>query len=78
MGRKAREHRLAVMAGREPPFRQTNTPYFALKCGNKCHGKVAVSGYRCDLNAIYNGWRRFDAGEKNAHSVREECLWMNY
>ncbi|MFH1560520.1 MAG: DNA adenine methylase [Chloroflexota bacterium] len=46
------------------------------------HGKVAVSGYRCELNdVLYAGWVRFDAPVKQAHSVkqdRQECLWMNY
>ena len=45
-------------------------------------GKVAVSGYRCDLmDRLYGGWRRFDAEAKHCHSVkqlRQECLWMNY
>jgi DNA adenine methylase len=47
-----------------------------------CRGKAAVSGYRCDLmDAIYQGWRRFDAPEKHCHSIkkpRQESLWMNY
>jgi DNA adenine methylase len=45
-------------------------------------GKAAVSGYRCDLmDTLYKDWRRFDAKEKFAHSIkqpRQECLWMNY
>lgn len=45
-------------------------------------GKVAVSGYRCDLmDRLYKGWRRFDAPVKQCHSIkkpRQECLWMNY
>jgi DNA adenine methylase len=49
---------------------------------NACKGKVAVSGYRCDLmDECYKGWRRFDATIKNCHSIkkpRQECLWMNY
>jgi DNA adenine methylase len=48
----------------------------------ECSGKVAVSGYRCDLmDELYAGWRRFDAPEKMTHSIkkiRQECLWMNY
>ncbi len=49
---------------------------------NSCEGKVALSGYRCDLmDKWYKGWRRFDAPIKNCHSIkkpRQECLWMNY
>lgn len=48
----------------------------------RCVGKVAVSGYRCDLmDELYADWRRFDAPEKYCHSVkqlRQEALWMNY
>jgi DNA adenine methylase len=47
-----------------------------------CRGKVAISGYRGDLmEELYAGWRRFDAPEKQCHSIkkpRQECLWMNY
>lgn len=49
---------------------------------DECEGKVAISGYRCKLmDKIYKGWRRYDAVEKYAHSIkqlRQECLWMNY
>jgi DNA adenine methylase len=49
---------------------------------NKCKGKVAISGYRCDLmDRLYQGWRRFDAAPKQCHSIkkeRQECLWRNY
>jgi DNA adenine methylase len=49
---------------------------------NQCQGKVAVSGYRCDLmDELYKGWRRYDAPVKRCHSVkqiRQEALWMNY
>jgi DNA adenine methylase len=45
-------------------------------------GKVAVSGYRCDLmDRLYAGWARFDAPVKQTHSVkdaRQESLWANY
>jgi DNA adenine methylase len=45
-------------------------------------GKVAVSGYRCDLmDALYQGWRCVEAPPKNCHSVkkvRREALWINY
>lgn len=49
---------------------------------HQCRGKVAISGYRNDfMDRLYQGWRRFDAAPKQAHSikaVRFECLWMNY
>jgi DNA adenine methylase len=45
-------------------------------------GKVAVSGYRCDLmDTLYAGWRRHDAAAKRcpaSKGLRRECLWMNY
>jgi DNA adenine methylase len=45
-------------------------------------GKVAISGYRCaPMDKWFKGWRRFDAEEKQCHSIkklRQECLWMNY
>jgi len=48
----------------------------------KCKGKVAISGYRCDLmDDMFKGWRRFDAPKKICHSIkkmRQECVWMNY
>lgn len=48
----------------------------------QCQGMVAISGYRCDLlDELYDGWRRYDAPEKQIHSVkqtRQESLWMNY
>jgi DNA adenine methylase len=49
---------------------------------NRCQGKAAVSGYRCDImDELYAGWRRFDASPKHCHSIkkiRQEALWMNY
>ena len=49
---------------------------------HRAQAKVAVSGYRCALmDRLYNGWRRFDAEERHAHSIkklRQESLWMNY
>ncbi|MFZ5452219.1 MAG: DNA adenine methylase [Thermodesulfobacteriota bacterium] len=49
---------------------------------NKCKGKAAISGYRCDtMDKLYAGWKRFDAPLRQCHSikqVRQECLWMNY
>lgn len=48
----------------------------------RCAGKVAISGYRNDLmDQLYQGWRRYDADGKQAHSVKQmrfECVWMNY
>lgn len=45
-------------------------------------GKVAISGYRCDLmDKWFKEWLRFDAEEKKCHSIkklRQECLWTNY
>lgn len=49
---------------------------------HQCKGKVAISGYRCNLmDDLYAGWRRADAPPKRCHSVkktRREALWMNY
>jgi len=48
----------------------------------KAKGKVAVSGYRCDLmDTLYKGFKRNDAPAKMCHSIkkpREEALWVNY
>ncbi|HLG17658.1 MAG TPA: DNA adenine methylase [Blastocatellia bacterium] len=48
----------------------------------RCKGKVAVSGYRCDLmDNVYKDWRRIEAPAKYCHSIkklRRETLWMNY
>ena len=45
-------------------------------------GKVALSGYHCDLmHELYGDWRRVEAKEKVIHSVkttRKEVLWVNY
>ena len=45
-------------------------------------GKVAVSGYRCDLmQQLYGDWTRIDAPPRLCHSVkqiRQEALWVNY
>ncbi len=47
-----------------------------------CVGKIAISGYRCDLmDKLYADWRRFDSPVKKCHSIkqlRQECVWMNY
>lgn len=48
----------------------------------RVRGKVAVSGYRCDLmDSLYKDFRRYDAAEKICHSVkkpRREALWVSY
>jgi DNA adenine methylase len=48
----------------------------------KTRGKVAVSGYRCDLmDTLYSGWRLYEPPARYCHSVKElryEALWMNY
>lgn len=48
----------------------------------QCKGKVAISGYRCDLmDELYEGWRVYEPPAKYCHSVkqlRQEALWMNY
>ncbi len=45
-------------------------------------GKVALSGYRCDLmDELYGDWHSIEDPEKNCHSVkglRTEVLWVNY
>jgi DNA adenine methylase len=47
-----------------------------------CQGRVAISGYDCELmDRLYRGWRRIDGPRKTAHSVkrpRQESLWTNY
>lgn len=49
---------------------------------SRCKGKVAVSGYRCELmDKLFGSWRCVEAPPKNCHSikkVRREALWMNY
>lgn len=50
----------------------------------KCDGKVAVSGYKCELyRELFeeHGWNRIDADEKTMHTTkdtRQESLWINY
>ena len=45
-------------------------------------GKVALSGYQCELmDELYGDWNWFEAPAKMCHSVktpRTEVLWMNY
>ena len=49
---------------------------------HKAKGKIAVSGYRCDLmDTLYRDFKRHDAPAKLCHSVkkrRQEVLWVNY
>lgn len=49
---------------------------------HQCRGKVAISGYRCELmDELYRDWQRYDAPLKQCHSVkqvRQESVWMNY
>jgi DNA adenine methylase len=64
-------------------FEMTNEEHTSLaRTLSSVNGKVAISGYRCDLmDALYKGWRRFDASAKHCHSIkkpRREALWMNY
>jgi DNA adenine methylase len=48
----------------------------------KVRGKVAVSGYRCDLmDTIYKDWSCIEAPPKHCHSIkkmRQEAVWTNY
>ena len=45
-------------------------------------GKVALSGYRCDLmEELYGDWHSIEAGSKYCHSIKQprtEVLWVNY
>lgn len=45
-------------------------------------GKVALSGYHCDLmDELYGDWRFVEAPSKMCHSIktpRTEVLWINY
>jgi DNA adenine methylase len=49
---------------------------------SRVKGKVAISGYRCDLmKELYKDWRCVEAPPKNCHSIkkmRTEALWTNY
>jgi len=49
---------------------------------SKVEGKVALSGYRCDLLlSLYKGWKIHEAPVKKCPSVkkdRQELLWTNY
>ena len=49
---------------------------------NKAKGKVAISGYQCELmERLYKKFRRIDAPEKLCHSAKSarfESLWVNF
>ncbi|MDJ1176781.1 DNA adenine methylase [Roseofilum capinflatum] len=49
---------------------------------NQVQGKVAISGYDCDLFAhLYQDWNRIEAPSKQCLSVKQprtEVLWTNY
>lgn len=64
-------------------FEMTDSEHRALaKRLGTLQGRVAVSGYRCEiLDTLYAGWRRLDAPAKKCHSIkriRTEALWLNY
>lgn len=64
-------------------FEMTDAEHIELaKVLAQVKGKVAVSGYRCDLmDKLYKGWRCVEAQAKKCHSVKQlrvEILWMNY
>ncbi len=64
-------------------FELTNAEHEELAAAlHNVRGKVAVSGYKCNLmDALYGDWRRIDAPEKLCHStkdLRQEALWVNY
>jgi DNA adenine methylase len=48
----------------------------------KINGRVALSGYQCDLmDELYGDWQTIESEEKLVHSVktaRREILWVNY
>ncbi|MDJ1178557.1 DNA adenine methylase [Roseofilum sp. BLCC_M91] len=49
---------------------------------NQLQGKVAISGYGCQLfDHLYKGWNRIEAPSKKCLSVKQprtEVLWTNY
>jgi DNA adenine methylase len=49
---------------------------------SNCRGKVAISGYRCEvMDDLYKDWRCHETSPRTCHSVkglRQEALWMNY
>ncbi len=64
-------------------FEMADTEHLELaRVLSRSKGKVAISGYRCDLtDEVYKKWRRVDAPPKQCHSIkklRQEALWLNY
>jgi len=49
---------------------------------HKVKGKVALSGYKCELlNTLYSDWDYFEGPTKKIHTVKQyrtEILWINY
>lgn len=63
-------------------FEMTDAGHIELaKVLGQAKGKVAVSGYRCNLmDTLYKGWRCVESPPKKCHSVKRlriEALWMN-
>ena len=65
------ERGIAVIELNDPPanaysYEMSDDEHEELAYGlRRCKGKVAISGYRCDLmNELYMGWKRIDAPEK--------------
>lgn len=64
-------------------FEMTDNEHISLsKLLNSVKGKVAVSGYDCDLmRNLYKGWHTHKEKPKKAMSIKEErqeILWTNY
>jgi DNA adenine methylase len=64
-------------------YEMTDADHEALaKALHRVEGKVAVSGYHCDLlEDLYGDWHFVEEEVKNCHSVKEprqEVLWINY
>ncbi len=64
-------------------FEMTDEEHTALaKVLNRVKGKVAISGYRCDLmDTLYKDWQCVESPAKKCHSVKQlrvESLWVNY
>lgn len=64
-------------------YEMSNEDHIELgKILNKVKGKVAISGYDCDLmDELYHGWNVHKGKTKKAMSIkkdRQEILWTNY
>ena len=64
-------------------FEMTDDDHRALaEVLHRVQGKVALSGYRCNLmDELYSDWRCIEAPAKMCHSVkqlRSEAVWINY